>query len=450
MTQSKRVTFLKGVSRLEKKQYARLSNDPLYPGRPSFGGKIRLVTRDALLRDKGGSTPRRNLDIYYDLFTDQQVYADWDKQATEIISKKWFVIPGGPTDEDKAAADLAREALENLGSDIDFGVYIAQDKPCSGFDNLTRGLLAATIAGIGVGEIIWKYNSKGKYIPVEIPVRDARRFIFQYDPETDTIYPKLLTTGDYSDGILLPARKFIFHRHYSIPGFNDSYGFGLGRQLFYPVEWKKEIIIMWLNLVDKYIDPVTVGTHPEDADKEDVIDFKNAIQTIAQEMSITLPEGWELDFLRADIQSSYMALERLLGYIDKKISKIILGEATTGEPSGGSEARETINNSIRLQKAKAWADELSETLNCTLMKWIAELNFADAKPPKIFREFKSDADLVEFVDLVSRLSAAGYIVDPDFIEARTGFPRAKGAPQPDGTVLQAPENPLADIEALGL
>ena len=443
--ETKRAIFLKGFNRLTKRQIAKISNDPLIAGGVTLGGKVRLLSRDAILRDKGGGSLFRALDLYYDLFTDMVVFSSWDKQATDIVSREWIVEPGGKEDIDLRAADFARENLEDLGSHVEYGIRIAEDRPCSGFDHLTRGLLVATIAGIATGEIIWGVNRKGQIIPAEIPIRDSRRFMFEYEAKRDKIRPKLLTRGTFNEGILLPARKFIFHRYYAMPGFSDPHGFGLGRQLFYPVEWKKEAIIMWLNLIDKYIDPVTIGTHPAEADKDEVREFKDHIQTIAQEMSITMPEGWSIEFNRAEINGSYDALVQLLEYLDKQISKVITGEATVGEPLGGSQARETINNSIRVQKAKAWSDQLSETLNCTLLKWMTELNFPGARPPKVWREFGDEDGLKDIATVLTLLNQLEYKADPNWIEIKTGIPQAPKATSA-GLGIQ-PKNPLETIEA---
>ena len=446
--ETKRAVFLKGFNRLTKRQVAKISNDPLISGGVALGGKVRLLSRDAILRDKGGGSLFRALDLYYDLFTDMQVFSGWDKQATDIISRDWYVEPGGKDDIDRRAADFARENLEDLGSHVDFGIRLAEDRPCSGFDNLTRGLLVATIAGIATGEIIWSVNRYGQIFPAEIPIRDSRRFMFEYEKKRDKVRPKLLTRDSFGEGVLIPARKFIFHRYYAMPGFSDPHGFGLGRQLFYPVEWKKEAIIMWLNLIDKYIDPVTIGTHPAEADKDEVREFKDHIQTVAQEMSMTMPEGWSLDFNRAEINGSYEALVQLLEYLDKQISKVITGEATVGEPLGGSQARETINNSIRVQKAKSWSDQLSETLNCTLLRWMTELNFPGARPPKVWRDFGDVDGLRDFATVLTLLNQVEYKVDPAYIELKTGIPRAdKGGGSNLGGGIQPKRNPLETIEA---
>jgi hypothetical protein len=60
-----------------------------------------------------------------------------------------------------------------------------------------------------------------------------------------------------------------------------------------------------------------------------------------------------------------------------------------GQETGnvGSYARDQISDSVRMRKAKAFSEELDETLNATLIRWIVELNYPGAAIPRLRRNF---------------------------------------------------------------
>ncbi|MCC7283481.1 MAG: DUF935 family protein, partial [Acetobacteraceae bacterium] len=84
-------------------------------------------------------------------------------------------------------------------------------------------------------------------MPARIVARDPRRFAFrdagQGEPEL-----RLLTREAPIDGIALPGRKFIVHRHGGRYG--SPWGLGLGQRLFWPVFFKRQGIGFWLGAIE--------------------------------------------------------------------------------------------------------------------------------------------------------------------------------------------------------
>lgn len=417
-----------------------LANDPLRPLMPTYGGTVRLLPQDRLLVERGGAGLRM-LELYYDLLLDSHVYSVMDKQLQEIISREWSLESASDSGVDKEATIFCKQVLDDLGLDrsVEYRSHAIANKSAGGLNELVRGLGFAYFIGFIPAEIIWAQQG-GQIIAEAISIKDARRFMFDVDSE-GYIYPKLFTREDAFKGLFLPPRKFIFHTNWAVP-VEDPYGAGVARQCYYPVQWKREALTYWLSLIDKHVDPTAIGVYPDQTSDEKIQQFHTAIANIAQESSIVMPEGFELDFKERSLTGAAQVLTDLVEFCNKSISLAILGEATTGEAIAGSNAREEISNSIRLMKAKAISDSINSTINNTLLAWLCFYNYPDATPPKLIRRFEEAEDIDKLVSNITQLANIGYKADPAFIAERTGIPQAKVKPKTESS------NVLADQQKL--
>lgn len=398
-------------------EIASLSNDPyLYGSVPTFG-KIRISSRDRTLVENGG-TDSQALELYLNLLSDPHVFAIWDKQMNEITSKDWFLESGGDSDDDKKAFDFVEKTLKNLSintRDYDSESGLGIISGGVGLDGLTRGLGLSLITGISFAEIIWKKDNDELPTIDNIKIRDPRRFHFDIN-ESGRVFLKVKTKKHWSDGIFVPPRKFIVHRYWSIPS-DDPYGDGIGRILYYPVQWKRELLTLWLSIIDKYSDPTAIGKYEDDISEEEKREFDNALGNIARDMVISMPSSYTVDFISPSLTSVDL-LSNLEKLCNTYISKVISGEATTGEEQAGS-VKQTVSNSIRVMKAKGFSDLISETLNNTLIKWLVKYRFPKANPPKLWRNFD---DITEKVELLNRIKNLGFNTTQEYVEDLVGVP----------------------------
>lgn len=402
-------------------ELASLHNDPYnYLGTVPTFGKLRIASKDRLLVEKGG-TDSDALDLYLNLFTDNQVYAQWDRQINEITSKDWFLEAGGESEEDQKALEYVENMIKNLSiSNTDSSIEgLAIENNGFGFDGLTRGLGLSLILGFSVAEIIWKEDSDGLPTIGNIKIRDPRRFHYDVN-EQGHIFLKLKTIKNYYNGIFVPAKKFMVHRYWAIPN-DDPYGNGIGRFLYYPVQWKRELLTLWLSIIDKYSDPTVVGKYDEDISADEKAAFDEALSNIARDMVISMPSKFSVDFVSPNMTSVDL-LSNLEKVCNTYISKVISGEANTGEQGSEGSTKQTVSNSIRVMKAKAFSDLISDTINSTLIKWVVQYRFPKAKPPKIWRNFR---DVQEQIELLTKIKSLGYQATQDYIENLTGIPLVK-------------------------
>lgn len=402
--------------RFADKEIASVGNDPYSYNLTPAWGKTRLARKDRFLVETGGNSSEA-LDLYLDLATDSQVFAAWDRQMSEIISRELIVEPASKEAIDEEIAAYIKDKLENLSvneQEISHDELAIVGNGC-GIDELTRGLGLSTITGVAFAEIIWMYDAKKKADIAAVKIRDPRRFHFEL--KNGLTYVKLLTRKYSYDGIYLPPRKFIINRFWSLPN-DDPYGFGLGRLLYYPVAWKRELLSLWLKIVDKHSDPTVVGTYDEDVEEEVLEEFQRAISSLSRDLSMTMPSLFKVDFLSPNLTTSEL-LETLEKNCNSYINKIINGESNTGEQGAGGVLRENISNSIRIMKAKTVSDLISNTINNTLVKWVVNYRWPGAKLPKVWRNFE---DAQEIIELLTKMKGLGFTTDQTFVEDLTDIP----------------------------
>lgn len=359
-----------------KSEYATIFNDIVHP--LYGGGRIQIKDEVVLQRSQG-----KSWDIYESVASDPNVYAVLQKRYNAVVARDWEVRAASDRSQDKKAADMVRAHLTALSARMlteDQGNAIVST--AGGFDQTCHGLLEAILKGFSIGEILWDSDGKETY-PREIRIKNQRRFAFYAGDRGYEL--RLLTTSMPYDGERLPAKKFICHIFQPHKG---PYGDGLGNKLFWPTWFKNSDIKFWLTFCDKYGMPTAIGRYP--LGRNDIRDeLLNAINAIAQETGIAIPEGAAIDFLTAQHGGVTGAYKDLAEYMDREISKTVLGEtgSTDQQAGGGSRARDQVGNEVRIEIAKGDADLLSDTLNRTLCKWITEFNLPDAQPPTVWRKF---------------------------------------------------------------
>ena len=431
-------------------------SDPYsYSGAPYLTSGVILPRRDDILLEEGGGGPRA-IEKYMRLFNDSQILAAWEKLIGEIVQRNWEVYPASDSPEDEEVAEFVRQVINRMGSNTrqSYGKE-ALVSTNSGFDTFVRGMCESIILGMSIAEICWM--RQGKYIvPSEIKIRDPRRFLFKLN-EDGTISPRLITMFSPVEGMGIPLRSMILHRHWAYSNFMDVHGSGLGRQLYPLVEFRRTLLNFWLQYADKHTTPTAVGKFSLGTPEEEVNALFTALQRMGQETAIVLPDEMDIQWLESNGRPELY--DQLVSYIDQQISFVINGETTVGQETGsvGSFARDQIADSVRMRKAKAFSEELDETINSTLVRWIVELNYPGKNPPRLVRNFedlKQREDPVRIVQVLSQLGALGYAVDDvDWLREKLNIPsliKQEMPPEMGGMGMAPPqeeeEAPMSETE----
>lgn len=346
---------------------------------PVYGGLLRPDDDTLMTRGQG-----KGLKIYDDLERDCHAYAVVQKRKMAVVSREWSIEPASNSPLDEKAAEIVEGQLKALP-----------------LDRICLGLLDSILKGFAVAEVMWEVRD-GQIAVADILARDQRRFVFGEEGDL-----RLLVPENMNDGIPVPDRKFIVQRFGSKDG--NPYGLGLGTRLFWPVFFKRQGITFWLTFADKFGNPTGVGKYPPNSDPADQRKLLSALQALAHDVGIIVPEGMTVELLEAKRSGSINTHESLARYMDEQISEATLGETlTTNVGDKGSYAASNTHNEVREELTKADADLQSDTLNASVIAWITELNVPGARPPRLWRNFEEPEDLKARAERDKTVTEMGY------------------------------------------
>lgn len=361
-----------------------------------------LLNQDDTLATRGGG---KGLKLYDEIERDAHAYAVLQKRKLAVVARPWDVTPASQSRRDKQAAELVRAALAGIQ-----------------FDRFCADLLDATLKGFAVAEVM-PVVREGAWMIGDVKPRDQRRFVFGWDGR-----PRLLTASALVEGEELPARKFIVHRYGAKDG--SPYGLGLGSRLFWPVWFKRQDMKFWLTFADKFGSPTTVGKYPVGAQQAEQDKLLQALEAIAQEGRIIIPEGMLIELLEAQRSGAGDFYERLARYCDEQISEAVLGETmtTSAQGAGLGSNQASVHNEVRTELAQADADLLSDTLNATLVAWLIDWNLPGAGYPKVYRDFREPEDTNELARRDQILVQMGWAPSEQYIQDTYGEGWSRAAP----------------------
>ncbi len=338
---------------------------------PHYSDLTALPLMDPTLTTRGEA-----LAVYRELLRDARVRATLNKRKSKVLRREWVVEPGGERPIDEQAAEGAREMIAALP-----------------FDAICRRLLDALLFGYAVAEIIWGRDARGRIAPVDIIARRPERFVFDKDWKL-----RLLTPEQPLRGIGLPERKFIVHRFEAED--NNPYGLGLGSTLYWHVLFKREGVAYWMTFLEKFTSPTPVGKYPAGTPEAEVQRLVQALRDLVQAGVLAVPLGTELELLEAK-RAGEAGYEAWCRYWDEQTAELVLGATlSTNVGSVGSKAAAEVHAEESEILADEDADQLSATLNDTLLKWITELNWPGAVPPTIWRPRPKNAQAEEETETI--------------------------------------------------
>ncbi|MPZ57606.1 MAG: DUF935 family protein [Rhizobiales bacterium] len=290
-------------------------------------------------------------------------------------------------------------------------------------DWLTRDELADEIFdmldAIGKGEsyteIVWD-TSEGQWRPKCLEWRDPRWF---RPKREDGATPLLRTdTGD----VPLPAFKFIVARIRAKSGLPVRSG--LARLAAWSWMFKAFTLRDWAIFTQTFGQPIRVGKYPAGATEADKDTLFRAVANIAGDCAAIIPESMLIEFIEAkSVASSLDLYERRADWLDKQVSKAVLGQtattdAVTGGLGSGKEHRQ-VQEDIERADAKA----LSAILNRDLARPWVDLEYGPQQQyPKIRIGREDERDVKQTIDGIVQLVPMGLKVEKSWANDMLGIP----------------------------
>jgi phage gp29-like protein len=330
---------------------------------------------------------------YEELLRDDQVAATFAQRRLAVVRRPWTVEPGGERRIDRQAAELVRATLGRLD-----------------WDAITDQMLYARFYGFAVAEIMWAIDRDGIAIE-DIRVRDRARFAFAPDRAL------LLRTSSRPDGERVPQRKFwvatVGASHHDEP-----YGRGLAHALYWPVWFKRQGARFWAIFLEKFGAPTAVGRFPAGTDAAERARLLEAVQAIQTDAGVILPEGMAIELIEAS-RGGTASYEQWMGYWDRAIAKIVLGQTMTTE-SGSSRAQAEVHWDVREDIVAADADLVCESANRTWVRWLVDYELPGAAYPRIYRDMDDPEDLRARAERDEILARIGWRLTPEAVSRLYG------------------------------
>jgi phage gp29-like protein len=316
---------------------------------------------------------------------------------------------------------------------------------------LIRDMLDALAKGFSVNEIIWD-TSGMPWKPAAYKFRDPRWF--QYDKETGSSLMLRAPLGNELEP--LKPLQFIVHEPHLISG--NQITAGLAFPALYYWMLKSYDVTSWAAFIDRYGYPVRIGKYGKKATEQDIATLKRAVAAIGQDFGAVIPESALLEIIESKHAGETSTVyNNMADWIDKQISKLVLGQTMTTD-EGSSRAQSETHDKVRNDIADSDIQHIVDTLNAALVAPYIDLNFGGQPAyPKIDLFKPDEKNIEQIITAVERLGPQGLKVKADEVRALIGLSNPEdgdevigGRPEygafPDEADKGEPPNPSLNAE----
>lgn len=283
-----------------------------------------------------------------------------------------------------------------------------------GFVRARNALPDGISTGYSAVEMMWEYERK-LLRPVQFKPRDPRFFQLDRLSLTDL---RLATDGSI-EGEELPQAKFIRH----VP--QTRTGLPLRSGMARPAAWAYIIqqftLQDWAAFSEVYGMPLRVGKYNEAASPADKRTLLKAVASIANDAAAIIPAGMEIEFHEVNGANGAAVFGGLLEYIDKQISKLVVGQTMTSD-DGSSLGQAKVHNEVRLELLRADCVQLAMTINRDLIRPFVDLNFGPQENyPRFELPVPDPEDVTALSTALSQLVPLGLKVGQAEIREKLGL-----------------------------
>jgi phage gp29-like protein len=291
-------------------------------------------------------------------------------------------------------------------------------------------MLDAIGKGLSVMEIDWRLTN-GLMMPCDLIWRTQRWFTFdRADGET-----VLLREG--VSGAALPGHKFIVHRHKSKSGLTIRSG--IARVALWAWMFKSFTTKDWAIFCQNYGQPIRIGKYGRGASEEEKDVLWRAVSGIAGDCAAIMPREMLIELHEVGSKSSSTDMyERRADWLDRQVSKLVLGQTTTTDAVSGGHAVSQEHRLVQEDIERDDAGMVTATLNRQLVPNIIAFNFGPQDRYPHLRVGRPDeVPLKEFSEAFDKLAKHGLTAEESYLRDRLGIPTPK-----EGAVLVGGRQPM--------
>ena len=370
-----------------------------YSEYPSNG--LTPVKLAEILKEADAGDVLRQMELFEEMEEkDPHLFSQLQTRKNAVTGLDFEIIPFSDDPRDKEIAAFIEEQLGGM----------------EGFEDVENDLLDAIGKGFAVSEIMWGYD-EGHVVVTQIKSRHQKRFF--WDSLDDSFKVR---TQEHSEGLLLPANKFIVHRYKARSGHTSRAG--ILRVVAWMYLFKNYDLKDWVSFAEVYGLPLRLGKYAPGASEADKVALMQALIQIGADAAGIIPDGTTIDFITTEKTSSTDLYERLARYCDEQISKAILGQTLTSDSGGGSYAQSKTHNDVRHDLTVADCKALASTLRRDLIRPLCIFNFGeDKRIPKIQFDCEEGEDLEQTANILDVLiGKIGLRVPTSYIYKKFSIP----------------------------
>ena len=254
--------------------------------------------------------------------------------------------------------------------------------------------------GYSIVEPIWDY-ARGQLRPVRYKHRDPR--FFQVDRVT--LEDLRLASDTNMDGDPIPPGVFLTHTPSILTGL--PLRSGLARPISWAFIVQSFTLQDWAAFAEIYGIPFRIGKYTPQASEDDKRTLLWAVRSIANDGAAIMPAGMEFEMMSAQGSHGESVFGNLLGYLDRQVSKVVLGQTMTSD-EGSSLGQAKIHNEVRIDIKRADGQQTAGTINRDLIPWFVAFNFGPQDVyPQVDFPVAEPEDIKAITEGVARLVPLG-------------------------------------------
>lgn len=280
------------------------------------------------------------------------------------------------------------------------------------FDEMREDMLDAYGKGVSVIEQLWDTTAK-LWLPTKWKWRDPR--FFDFDKETRT--ELRLKHGE--ERLPLTPGKFICHTAKVKSGLPIRGG--LARLCALCFMMKNYTLKDWMQFAEIFGMPLRVGRYDRSASEDDKRRLLRAVLSIASDAGAIIPKGMDIEFITATAGRGEAVFGKLADYLDKQVSKAVLGQTMTTD-DGGSLAQAKVHDEVRDDIRDADERRARATLQRDVVNQIVAINYGVRKEyPKLTHVITEPEDTKALADALDKLVPQGLRVKQEQVREKLGL-----------------------------
>lgn len=373
-----------------------------------------------LLRDAVTGEPERYLELAEDMEERDLHYA-----GVLAIRKRQV-----------AGLDITVDAASDAAGDVGAANLVREVIDRDAFEDELIDVLDAVGKGVSATEIIWD-TSESQWRPARLEWRDPRWFRF------DARDMRTLLVRDITGDQPLKPYGWIVHQGRVKSGIPIRSG--IARVAAWSFMFKAFTVRDWAVFSEAYGMPIRLGKYGKGATEADKDKLARAVASIASDYSAIIPVETLIEFVKADLGDSTDLYERRADWLDRQVSKVVLGQTQTTDATAGGYATASVHDGVRADIERSDARQLAATLNRDLVRPLIDLNMGPQRAyPKIRIGRAEQVDVNALIDNIVKLVPLGLRVGMSTVRDRLGLPDPE-----EGEALLGEPSPPPPADANG-